>query len=101
MRCVWLLVIACLTAATATASVRAERRSAHEAQVDLAPVSLAHVARRQSSYAPDLRLPPFVVTPIPLVAAPPRVVALQEWQLEPPSVACAVAHPCARGPPMA
>lgn len=97
MRCVWLLVIACLTAATATAPLRAERRGAHEAHLDLAPASLAQAARSQ----PDLRLAPFVVTPVARFAGPPRVIALQVWQVAPAPVALEAATPCARGPPVA
>jgi hypothetical protein len=99
----WLpgFVIACLVAATAVRPLHVERRDTHASRIDIAPSSLAVVARRQASQLPDLRVGPIIVTPAPAVTLPPCVAAAEVQYSSTPVDACAVDAVCARGPPIA
>ena len=96
-----MLVLVCLVAATAVRPLHVERRDPHAAHVDVAPASIAIIARRQTPHLPDLRLAPFVVTPVAAVTAPPPVTSTYAWQPQTLVDACAADTACARGPPIA
>jgi hypothetical protein len=101
MRVVWVLVIACLVAATSARPLRIERRDPHAAHVEAAPATIAVVARREVSTLPDLRLAPFICAAPSVPYAPPLVAAADAWHVAPPRSAGLFDAPCARGPPIA
>jgi len=101
MRCVWVLVIGCLVAATALRPLQVELRDPHAAQIDAPPSSVAVVARRQAAHLPELRLSLFVVEVAAAFEPPKMIIVAVERSPEAPDLPCAVETPCARGPPIA
>jgi len=101
MRCIWVLVVACLVAATAVRPLHVELRDRHAAKIDAAPAAMALVARRQAPQLPELRLSAFVAAAAPAVAAPVMIAADTTWCSATPRAACAADTACARGPPLA
>jgi hypothetical protein len=101
MRCVWVLVVACLVAATAVRPPHVELRDRQDAKIAAAPASVALVARQQAPQLPDKRLSAFVVAAAPIVASPVSVAADTSWCSATPRAVRAVDTACARGPPIA
>ncbi|HEY5927704.1 MAG TPA: hypothetical protein VIV11_38730 [Kofleriaceae bacterium] len=99
MRLVWVLVCACLVAVAGVRPLRAERRDPHTARVDVAPVTVAVVGRRQTTHVPDLRLAAFIVAETPSIAVPVMVALGKAWQLASPAAPSGTDTYCARGPP--
>ena len=100
MRCVWVLVIGCLVAATAVRP-QVELRDPHAAKIDVAPASIAVVARREATHLPELKLSAFVAAASAVIASPVLVAVDTSWRSVTPVAACAADTACARGPPIA
>jgi hypothetical protein len=101
MRVVWVLVIACLVAATSVRPLRVQRRDPHAAQIEAAPPTVAVLARREASALPELRLAPFVCMAPAVTSTASLVGTSRAWHIGTAKLAGVADTPCARGPPAA
>jgi hypothetical protein len=88
-------------AATAVHPPQIERSDAHRASIAAPPPATPVVARREAAHLPELGLAPFVIAATPIIETPEMAAAPFAWRLVPVTETCALATPCARGPPIA
>lgn len=104
MRWMWTLVVCCLVALGGVRPQLEEVRDPYGSQtpsLDAAPARIVALAtRRDTTQAPDLRLPPFVLISPPGIASPARRAIAWEPRALAGRLALVVSTSSARGPPV-